>query len=72
MRLILFSCLFLSLLFQESAHAYIDPGTGAIILQALAAAGVAILVFGKRIYYGIRGMLRKSEATNSDAEGMEK
>ena len=41
-----FICLFVYFLFSNNAHAYLDPGTGSIILQALIAffAGVAAFV----------------------------
>ncbi len=71
MRIILLSGLYVALLFQDSAYAYIDPGTVSIILQALAAAGVTVLIFGKRVYYGILGILRKADATKSDTNDME-
>lgn len=44
------------LLFMPEAHAYIDPATGAMLLQALAAAAVAMLVFGKNIFLRIRNL----------------
>ena len=41
-----FICLFVYFLFSNNAHAYLDPGTGSIILQALIAffAGAAAIV----------------------------
>ncbi len=39
----------ISLLCIDNAHAYIDPGTGAMLLQALLAAGVAVLAFWRQI-----------------------
>ncbi len=52
----------LNLLFLPRAYAYIDPGTGAMLLQAVAAAGVATLVFGKRIYFWVRGLFVKTDS----------
>ncbi len=52
----------ISLLCIDNAHAYIDPGTGAMLLQAVAAAGVATLVFGKRIYFWVRGLFVKTDS----------
>ncbi len=39
----------LSLICIDNAHAYIDPGTGSMILQALLAGGVAVLAFWRQI-----------------------
>ena len=41
-----FICLFVYFLFSSNAHAYLDPGTGSIILQAIIAffAGAAAFV----------------------------
>lgn len=37
--------LLFGVLFPSSAHAYVDPGTGSLILQALIAGGVSALAF---------------------------
>lgn len=63
--------IFLSFLFMPDAHAYIDPGTGSMLLQALAAGAVTLLVFGKRIYYGIAGILRKPGASQTETNDTE-
>ena len=42
-----------------SAHAYLDPGTGSILLQALAAAVLAAGVFWQRITNFIKGLFKK-------------
>ena len=39
----------LSLCFPTEAQAYIDPGTGSLILQALAAAFVSVMVFWRNL-----------------------
>lgn len=52
---LVFVTTFVWLLCIEDAHAYIDPGTGSMILQALLAGAVAILAFGKQIYRFIAG-----------------
>lgn len=41
------------------AHAYLDPGTGSILLQALAAAVLAAGVFWQRILTFVKGLFRK-------------
>lgn len=43
----------------SDAYAYLDPGTGSILLQALAAAVLAAGVFWQRIVAFIRGILKK-------------
>jgi hypothetical protein len=49
------------------AHAYLDPGTGSIILQALVA-GVASTMFVARMYWNkLRGLLGMS--VNKDKGG---
>lgn len=56
---------FLSFLFTPKAHAYLDPGTGSMLLQALVAGAVAILVFGKRIWIGLSGLFAKRGTTDT-------
>ena len=40
----------LGLVFMDRAHAYIDPGTGSMLLQALLACLVAVIAFGRQIW----------------------
>lgn len=49
MRKILYVVFILLLCFPSSAYAYIDPGTGSLILQALAAAVLGIGLFWRRL-----------------------
>lgn len=42
---------------------YFDPGTGALVAQLLAAAGAGILLFYKRIKYGIQSFFGKKQET---------
>lgn len=53
---------FYSLLFTPSAFAYIDPGTGSMILQALLAGLVAVLAFWKQIWARVSLFLAKDNA----------
>jgi hypothetical protein len=61
---VLFLAVWFLLFLSVPAHAYLDPGSGSIILQVLlgglAAIGVAVKIFGRRIldFFGIR---RKDE-----------
>ena len=43
------------------AHAYVDPGSGSLLLQALAAVGVGLLFYISRIRNFIRGLFRRSK-----------
>ncbi len=56
----IFTICFLFVLFMPTAHAYIDPGTGTMLLQVLAACGVAVLVFGKNLVGWVRGFFVKN------------
>ena len=57
---LLFLQLFLFLIFSSNAHAYIDPGTGSFIIQAIMAIGASAVIylgypirFFKKFYYKI-------------------
>ena len=53
----------------DNAYAYLDPGTGSIILQALVA-GVASTIFAVRIYWSrIKEKLGWSQASDEDDQG---
>lgn len=45
----IFSIVLLSLIFTGNAHAYLDPGTGSILLQGLLAGLLAIGVFWRKL-----------------------
>ena len=47
--------------FTPNAHAYIDPGTGTMLLQALAAGFVALMVFWRRIHAGLTDFFSKNK-----------
>lgn len=48
--------------FPSTAHAYLDPGTGSILLQALAAGFIAAAAFWRRILRGIKNLFHKDKA----------
>ena len=49
----------------QPTHAYLDPGTGSILLQGLIAAVAAVTVAG-RIYWGkIKSLFRSQQSTNT-------
>ena len=56
---------FVTLLCGGDAYAYIDPGTGSMILQALLAMAVAAIAFGKHIWYFFVGVFRKNKVDES-------
>lgn len=47
--------------FSGSAQAYIDPGTGSLLLQGLAAGLVSLLVFWRGLRFKIKNMLNFSK-----------
>lgn len=50
------------------AQAYIDPGTGSMLLQSLLAAIAAGLVFGRTIWFRIKSFFRREKGSSSDTE----
>jgi hypothetical protein len=46
---ILFFVLFVGLLFERQASAYVDPGSGALIWQGIASAFVALLFYFRKL-----------------------
>lgn len=57
--------LFALILFPGIAHAYIDPGTGSLLLQGLIAAFVSVMVFWRNLRMGVMNFFRgkKQEET---------
>lgn len=53
---------------SEPAHAYLDPGTGSMILQSLAAGALAVGVFFRQIKMALCGLFGKcAKKTEDDA-----
>ena len=48
-----FICLFVYFLFSNNAHAYLDPGSGSIILQVLIAFFAAVGTFISICFYNL-------------------
>ena len=67
---VIFLAVFYLLLFTPRAFAYIDPGTGSMILQALLAGLVAILAFWKQLCAKIAVFRAKSDSGKT-AQGTE-
>lgn len=55
----------LSALFPVSAFAYLDPGTGSIILQGLIAGLAAAAVVMRTYWYRIKSFFSRSESKSS-------
>lgn len=67
------SCLLLLLLtvvFPSDAHAYLDPGTGSMVFQAVVAA-LAAAAYALRSYWGRIRLLFSRRGTASRVEGPE-
>lgn len=50
-------------------YAYIDPGSGTLLLQAIMAAIAGIVLFHKRLYYSIKGYFKKDQADSEAPAG---
>tara|TARA_B100000315_G_scaffold58113_2_gene52530 strand:+ start:21777 stop:22013 length:237 start_codon:yes stop_codon:yes gene_type:complete len=60
------------IMFPISAFAYLDPGTGSIILQGLIAALAAAAVVMKTYWYKIKGFFGKAESKSlTEEEGFD-
>jgi hypothetical protein len=57
-KVVLWSTIGYGLLMIPSAHAYIDPGTGSIILQAIIGAVAAALVIIKVYWYKLTDLFK--------------
>lgn len=56
----LFRVISLILLTEAAAYAYLDPGTGSLILQALAAGAIALSLFWRRCLATIKRLFKKN------------
>ena len=69
--IIFLSLSFLLLVWQE-AYAYLDPGSGSMLLQIAVGSGLATLFLLKRLWYRIAifvsKVILKRKSANSDAE----
>lgn len=45
--------------------AYLDPGTGSLIIQSLIGAVAGVAVFGRRIFYGAKAKLTGKRAADT-------
>lgn len=61
--------LFLAIFFLTgTAYAYIDPGSGSMMLQMLAAAGIGALVFLGSIWRWIKSKFKSRRTDKNDEE----
>lgn len=58
----LLSVFLLSLILANPAQAYLDPGTGSMILQALAAGAVAVAIFWRSLLSKVKRLFGKGGA----------
>lgn len=54
----------------SGAHAYLDPGTGSMILQALLGGIAGLLVVGKLYWHKLLTMLRVRPSSDARDEGI--
>lgn len=52
------------------AHAYLDAGTGSIMLQAVVGAVATALMFGRLYLARIKGFFVRDRSNNADQSGM--
>jgi hypothetical protein len=50
------------------AFAYIDPGTGSMLLQSLLAAVAAALVFGRSIWHKVRSVFQRDRRKDTPSK----
>jgi hypothetical protein len=50
------------------AFAYIDPGTGSMLVQSLLAVVAGALVFGRTLWQRVKGLMRRRRKTDDPAE----
>jgi hypothetical protein len=70
-RLVLYP-LILLFLFAAPAHAYLDPGVGSVVLQALAAAAIGVSIFWKGIIYKIKSFFHKNDEPDASRNTQDK
>ena len=61
LKKILFNLLFFSFIFIAPANAYIDPGSGSFILQAILAVGASIAVYLKNPIIMIKSFFKSNK-----------
>jgi len=58
---IILNVVFLNLLLTNSSHAYLDPGTGSMLLQAVVAVFIGLSIFWRRVLNAVRSFFGKND-----------
>jgi hypothetical protein len=66
-RLVLLLGIFVALMTPQHAHAYIDAGTGSLILQALLGGAVGLSAFVKLYWYKLKEFFARVKAPKEEA-----
>ena len=52
----------------EPVHAYLDPGTGSMIIQTVVAGVVGVLAVGRLYWTRLKGLVRRTPVREGDGE----
>lgn len=58
-----------SIMFMGNAHAYLDPGTGSILLQGLLAGLLAVGAFWRQLKAWVSNLFSRKSEQDGDAQG---
>ena len=63
-------CLFIYLyfLFISNAHAYLDPGTGSLIIQGIIAGSLSVAIIAKAYWYKLVSFFKKESPEENEDE----
>ena len=62
------TALFLPFLFIAPAYAYLDPGVGSMLLQALAAIAIGVAVFWRNLVLMVKAVFTRGKSGDDGAE----
>ena len=54
------------MIYPTTAHAYIDPGSGSVVMSTLLGIAAAVAYTFKKYFYKIKRLFRKGEPLNDD------
>lgn len=66
MRFLSSSLLVISLSLSSEAHAYLDPGTGSMIISAVVGIFATLALAAKTYWYKLTGMFRRKRQPDAD------
>ncbi len=72
MKRVVLHSLILLFLVSAPAHAYLDPGVGSVVLQALAAAAIGVSIFWRGIIHKIKSFFHKNEEPDATRNSQDK